>query len=70
VEFIKGDLVRIHDGIWEPELADSSRVGIIIDVVTEESHSYYEILLNCGTKITLHGAYVKLLYESSDENNT
>ena len=69
VEFIKGDLVRIHDGIWEPDLHDSSRVGIIIDIVADESHSYYEILLNSGGKVTLHGAYLKLLYESPDEND-
>lgn len=67
MEFIKGDLVRIHEGIWEPELVNSSRVGIVVDVLTDKSHSYYDILLNCGTKITLHGAYVKLLYESPHE---
>jgi|2_EtaG_2_1085320.scaffolds.fasta_scaffold00266_4 hypothetical protein len=69
LKFVNGDLVKIAEGVWEPELVDSTRIGIIIDVLDDDSYSYYEILLDCDTAIRLHGVYLRRVYGSADENN-
>ena len=68
--FAKGDLVKITDGVWDPEIVQSNRIGIIIGVLKGDSDSYYEILLNNGMTTVLHSAYIKHLYESPDENTS
>lgn len=65
-----GELVAIVEGIWEPPLAECNRIGIIIGIEEDHTDSYYEVLLNNGNKILLHGAYLKRLDESTIPNTT